>query len=1273
MRRGEEDQGWSRVSARAEERVQLGFDSMQTGKSPLGPSRFQASSSQRIKPLPRKPPEPLRRAVASCLSATYHSSSEAVRTLQDYLSNPSTADLVYTVLLEHANAERDRSPPVVARCVSLLKRYLLRYVPKPAMLQQVDAFCAILIAECSSTNKASMASPSLQVANESPSFRQTGSTCMSSLSQGTAKTAFASGALVKSLIYVRALVARHLPSNLLQSTRIAEMSNAHSKRSRTFHTPYGPSGNRGSSDDKDPGKTAIMQGLEENEDLISTDLLKWRWMGGKRQLCWTPSPVMTDSGGIARPQVKRLYEFSDMGAATLFLRGNDFKVQRQHGKSSDKKPNLDSISDQLLEPSKVTTVTDNGSTQSHLRAIAALKRQKYQSHQVWDSDVPKSTWRRRLRPLFQYKHYSEQQPLRLSNAEIEEVISAFCVEGAVVGGNTPGIVPLLPAVQSGRLSVETADIAGSVLIKLIIDMYMADPHTASPLTLSMLEGMLSSPTIAVRIRCFDLLLNLGIHAHLLEPMQIEDQSSLEEEAMEAPAHLGNVAPFLSSKRGLNLEEAFRAEERFELMRPQEESGTYKAPVNKVDGGTPEAVKLFEVWILQILFEMLLFLVQMREIEEKVWVAALSCLLYFVCDRGRIQRQRLCGIDIRVLKILLNVSWENAWAEELHCTLVCMMSNSLYKVSGPVDGGAGRKAVFDMEQLELLGGIEFICVEYARAKSVEEKANLFSVVTDYVLHKLNTKLTLSGKSCPGVDDIQAVIAALSLGDAAEAMGFAFKHGFKNVGEGLFKSIIAAMSRDVDSGRLNSGLLEEMTAMFDALVANYTHPDKEFAELISITMASEGLSTIHNDPAVDCSVDPNTVSQAWDTLNALLHSSKLSCRSHGYSWLVDLLSCELTHDSISMLDVGLQQQPFNLSRSRETSVSNEMIDMNSSHMHLAVRLFYGLLRSRHASVRRGFTLVLERLLVKCQQTAINSSSVQLSEGEVQQDEDKSMAAEKWENTILELMNGALWQFVSANDTNHINILQMCDVMFSQLCIIVPSSSLPGNPSNTFMRDNMVFNRFGSHSNLSGRVFSYLLDTGKGDNKQFRNETKEFSGFIPSCTNWNQIPRSSSVAAMLLKGQAAAPRVLVASMPTDLLYWPLLQLAGAATEDVALGVAVGSQGRGRTPGGASDVRAALLVLLIGKCSVQQSAFEEVGGEEFFRSLLDDMDARVAYYTASFLLKRMMSKEPERYQRVLHTLVFRAQQCNNEKLLENPYLQMRGILQLSTDLGSHLSFQET
>ncbi|KAJ0046178.1 hypothetical protein Pint_06251 [Pistacia integerrima] len=50
--------------------------------------------------------------------------------------------------------------------------------------------------------------------------------------------------------------------------------------------------------------------------------------------------------------------------------------------------------------------------------------------------------------------------------------------------------------------------------------------------------------------------------------------------------------------------------------------------------------------------------------------------------------------------------------------------------------------------------------------------------------------------------------------------------------------------------------------------------------------------------------------------------------------------------------------------------------------------------------------------------------------------------------------------------------------------------------------------------------------------------------------------------------------------------------------------------------------------------------------------------------MLQRMMTEKPEKYQHMLQNLVFKAQQSNNEKLLENPYLQMRGILHLSNDI---------
>ena len=71
-----------------------------------------------------------------------------------------------------------------------------------------------------------------------------------------------------------------------------------------------------------------------------------------------------------------------MGAGTLFMKSNDFKVHRQHGRPEERKSHAVTIHDQLLQPSKVTTVVDRGSTRSHLRAITALKRQKTQS-QVW--------------------------------------------------------------------------------------------------------------------------------------------------------------------------------------------------------------------------------------------------------------------------------------------------------------------------------------------------------------------------------------------------------------------------------------------------------------------------------------------------------------------------------------------------------------------------------------------------------------------------------------------------------------------------------------------------------------------------------------------------------------------------------------------------------------------------------------------------------------------------------------------------------------------------
>ncbi|WJX89299.1 hypothetical protein P8452_71308 [Trifolium repens] len=113
-----------------------------------------------------------------------------------------------------------------------------------------------------------------------------------------------------------------------------------------------------------------------------------------------------------------------------------------------------------------------------------------------------------------------------------------------------------------------------------------------------------------------------------------------------------------------------------------------------------------------------------------------------------------------------------------------------------------------------------------------------------------------------------------------------------------------------------------------------------------------------------------------------------------------------------------------------------------------------------------------------------------------------------------------------------------------------------------------------------------------------------------NYHPDHEIASMAA-LFQGRAMQ---LIARVSAALLYWPLIQLAGATTDDIVLGVAVGSKGRGNLPGSRPGA--------------------------IFRELLDDTDSRVAYYSSAFLLKRMMTEKPEKYQNMLQNLVVKAKQ---------------------------------
>ncbi|ESR49274.1 hypothetical protein CICLE_v10030542mg [Citrus x clementina] len=1179
-----------------------------------GVSRLRSSSM-------KKPPEPLRRAVADCLSSSAASSSpsllhpgspsgvvfEASRTLRDYLASPATTDMAYSVIIEHTIAERERSPAVVARCVALLKRYLLRYKPSEETLLQIDRFCLNTISECAIT-------PNRKVSPWSRSLNQQSgaSTASVNASPSLPVSSFTSGTLVKSLNYVRSLVAQHIPRRSFQPASFAGSPSASrqalptlsSLLSRSFNSQIIPANVVESAENKDSATLSVstLSNIEEADgmedlDYIALDVLKWRWLDESQ-----PSSMSTEGDRVATIQEMSSLNFLEVGAAALLLGDMEAKMKGQPWKyiGTNDMPYLD----QLLQPSSATTITNSASARSHLTAVTASKRTKAGPRQIWEN-APVNTFRPRAR----------EGSWITSSAFLQvcEVIAAVCSETSSPNVNVMTVSSRL----SNNSGKPTMDVAVSVLIKLVIDMYVLDSGTAAPLTLSMLEEMLSSPRIACRVRAFDLILNLGVHAHLLEPMMTDDASTIEEEYPQES--------FFDDEDQLTTEGKKKVDSAKKL-------------------GASTAIDKFESWILNILYEILLLLVQIEEKEESVWASSLSCLLYFVCDRGKIRRSRLNGLDIRVIKAFLETSRKNSWAEVVHCKLICMLINMLYEVPS---GHSNAASSFLVDQLDLIGGIESIFIEYGLAKSREARRNLYLVLFDYVLYQINETCISTGVSEYNDDEVQPIAALLALADAPEAFYISVMLGLEGFGEFLRRSISVALSRYPNRERLNM-LLENMIEKFDMIISSFTHLDKEFSNLKQTTKSYKFLESIEGATSKNGGVMKAKFS--WTTLHSLLHSERIPYRQNGYIWLGDLLIAEISEEREASVWSNIKNLQHQIAYAGVHDYSA------SSNVPLSIWLMCGLLKSKDSTIRWGFLFVLERLLMRCKFLLDENEMQHLSGSDVGHEHGDSRLEKA--NAVIDIMSSALLLVVQINETDRINILKMCDILFSQLCLkVCPATAMP----------------FGDGAHQS-KVLGSVDETKKVDaaERGFQQEScrrdelfEETGGRSGNNMNCPPICETASMAAQLLGGQAVVPMQLVARVPAALFYWPLIQLAGAATDNISLGVAVGSKGRGNLPGATSDIRATLLLLLIGKCTADPAAFqEEVGGEEFFRELLDDTDSRVAYYSSAFLLKRMMTEKPEKYQHMLQNLVFKAQQSNNEKLLENLYLQMRGLLHISNDI---------
>lgn len=65
-----------------------------------------------------------------------------------------------------------------------------------------------------------------------------------------------------------------------------------------------------------------------------------------------------------------------------------------------------------------------------------------------------------------------------------------------------------------------------------------------------------------------------------------------------------------------------------------------------------------------------------------------------------------SLYLQVIKVLIQVSRRNSWAEIVHCKLICMLTNMFYQdPDGTISSSATPRIL--VEQVDLIGGIEFI--------------------------------------------------------------------------------------------------------------------------------------------------------------------------------------------------------------------------------------------------------------------------------------------------------------------------------------------------------------------------------------------------------------------------------------------------------------------------------------------------------------------------------------------------------------------------------------
>lgn len=163
-----------------------------------------------------------------------------------------------------------------------------RYKPTEETLLQIDRFCISIIAECDMSQHRKLLVNTVPSTNVNP----------------LPVSSFASGALVKSLSYVRSLVAQYIPKRSFRPAVFAGAAPASrqslptlsSLLSKSFNSQLSPANAKESLESKDTSivsvsDSPIAEEVDEigNLEFMALDVFRWRWSGDQQSSLLLPN------------------------------------------------------------------------------------------------------------------------------------------------------------------------------------------------------------------------------------------------------------------------------------------------------------------------------------------------------------------------------------------------------------------------------------------------------------------------------------------------------------------------------------------------------------------------------------------------------------------------------------------------------------------------------------------------------------------------------------------------------------------------------------------------------------------------------------------------------------------------------------------------------------------------------------------------------------------------------------------------------------------------